>query len=97
VKLIFQKKNPQTIEVKLKQNEDIQKFDYITMLKGLLDNGSLDDSELTGDFSEAEKTSITSMVKHLNDCVPLKDGQVYLDSDTDEGEVEEETGQGDDQ
>ena len=96
MKLVFEKKNPQTIEVKLKHNEEIQNFDYITMLKGLLDNGSLDDSELTGDFSEAEKTSITSMVKYLNECVPFKDGQVYLDSGTDEGEVEEETDQGDD-
>jgi len=79
MKLLFEKKDSQTIAVKISHEGDIQDFDYITMLKGLLGYGSLGDSELTGDFSDAERTSITSMVKHLNDCVPAKDPQ--LDSD----------------
>lgn len=84
MKLVFEKKNTQTIEVKLKRDVDIQNFDYIKMLKGLLECGSLDESELKGDFSDAERNSISSMVKHLNKCVPIKDGRVDLDTNPDE-------------
>ena len=83
MKLVFEKKDSQTIDVKIKHNADIQNFDYVAMLKGLLKYGSLGDSDLTGDFSEAERDSIASMVKHLNDCVPVRDGQVDLDGDSD--------------
>ena len=96
MKLVFEKKDLQTIEVKLKHNENIHEFDYIAMLKGLLGSGSLGDSELTGDFSEAERKSIASMVKHLNDCVPVKDGQVDLDGNSDEENIEAETDEGND-
>ena len=75
MKLLFEKKDSQTIVVKISHEGNIQNYDYITMLKGLLDYGSLGDSELTGDFSDAEKKSIDSMVKRLNDCVPAKDHQ----------------------
>lgn len=57
------------------------------MLKGLLDYGSLDDPELTGDFSEGEKISINSMVKQLNDCVPAKDGHIESDGNLDEDNI----------
>ena len=73
MKLLFEKKDPQTIVVKISHEGKIQNFEYITMLKWLLDCGLLDDSELTGDFSEAEKKSIASMVRRLNECVPAKD------------------------
>jgi hypothetical protein len=80
--LIFEKKEPQTVVVKINHEGNIQDFQYITMLKALLDHGSLGDSEISGDFSEAERSSIASMVKHLNACVPTKDCQ--LDSDGNE-------------
>ncbi len=84
MRLVFEKKDSQTVVVKINHEDKVQDFDYIAMLKGLLDYGSLDDSDLKGDFSNAEKKSIASMVRHLNDCVPAKDGQV--DSVGDSGE-----------
>ena len=82
--LVFEKKDPQTIEVKINHDGEVYDFDYVIMLKRLLDSGSLNASELKGDFNEFEKNSIESMVKHLNDCVPVKDGKVDLDNDQDE-------------
>ena len=83
MKLVFEKKDPQTIAVKINHKGNIHDFDYVAMIKALLDCGSLADSELKGDFSEAERNSIVSMVRHLNDCVPVKGGQVDLDNDSD--------------
>jgi len=85
--LVFEKKDSQTIIVKINHEGKIQDFDYITMLKGLLNCGSLEDSELTGDFTDAERTSIDSMVKHLNDCVPAKDGQEDWEGDSEEDTI----------
>jgi len=87
MKLLFEKKDPQTITVRISHEDEIKDFDYITMLKGLLDYGSLDDPELTGDFSEGEKISINSMVKQLNDCVLAKDGHIESDGNLDEDNI----------
>lgn len=84
MKLVFEKKDPQNIEVKIEDEGDVKEFDYIFMLKKLLDYGLLEESELKGDFSEAEKSSIKSMVANLNECVPTKEGQ--LDPDSQSGE-----------
>lgn len=88
MKLVFEKKDPQTIEVKIDHNGQIQTFDYVSMLKGLLRCGALAAPELKGEFSQTETDSIESMIKHLNDCVPVKDGQVNLDADSFEEDAE---------
>ena len=82
MKLVFEKKDPQTVEVKINNKGQIQDFDYVSMLKGLLQCGELADPELKGEFSKTEINSIGSMIKHLNDCVPVKEGQVNLDDDS---------------
>ncbi len=79
MKLVFEKKDPQNIEVKIDNEGDVHDFDYVTMLKGLLDCGSLGESELRGDFTEAERVSIASMVGHLNECVPKNEEKDELD------------------
>ncbi len=76
MKLLFEKNDSQTVVVKIDHEGNIQDFDYVTMLQRLLDYGVLDDSELTGDFSETERTSIASMVAKLNDCVPVNNGKL---------------------
>ena len=88
MKLVFEKKDSQTINLKIDRDGDIQDFDYIAMLKGLIDCGSLDESELKGDFSEVERNSISSMVKLLNECLPRKEGQINLDDDFDKVNIE---------
>ena len=88
MKLVFEKKDAQTIEVKIKLKGDTRDFDYVAMLKGLLACGSLDDSELEGDFSEAERNSIASMVRYLNDCLPVSGGKIDLDVDSDKENTE---------
>lgn len=82
--LLFEKTDPQTIKVKINSNGQKTDFDYMSLIKGILSSGSLDESELIGDFSTVEKSSIESMVRHLNECVPQneKDGEI----DTDDSE-----------
>jgi hypothetical protein len=71
--LLFEKTDPQTIKVKIKDKDTSIDFDYMSMIKGLLSSGSLDKSELIGEFSSVEKSSIESMIRHLNECVPKHD------------------------
>ena len=80
--LIFEKKDPQTIKVKIKNNGQTIDFDYMSMIKGILSSGSLDKSELIGEFSSVEEKSIESMVLHLNECVPQNDTKEEEDTDT---------------
>ena len=84
MKLIFDKKDTQAIEVKINHEEATQDFDYIAMLRGLIEYGRLDGSELIGDFSEAERTSIASMVKQLNESLPAKDNEEGSDDSSEE-------------
>lgn len=89
MKLLFEKKDTQTVSVKIDCEGTIQDFKYITMLKGLLEYGPLDNSDLIGNFSDAERNSIDSMVKGLNDCLPTK---IVTGSHSDEKDVKPETG-----
>lgn len=86
--LIFEKADSQNINVKIDDNGHISDFNYIALVKGLIKHGSLGDPVLNGDFNEPETASINSMVKHLNDCIPLKDGKVNLDGNSDEIETD---------
>lgn len=78
--LLFEKTDPQTIKVKIKNNSQTIDFDYMSLIKGILSSGALDESELLGDFSSVEKSSIESMVRHLNECAPQKDTEDEIDS-----------------
>jgi hypothetical protein len=82
--LLFEKTDLQTIKVKINSNGQKTDFDYMSLIKEILSSGSLDESELIGDFSAVEKSSIESMVHHLNECVPKNEKDEEIDTDDSE-------------
>ncbi len=77
MKLVFSKNEELEISVHKKSGDSLSDFTYIDMIKELIREQKLDAPELDGEFSEAEKGSINSMVKHINDEV----ANFYADED----------------
>lgn len=77
MKLVFRKSEALEISVNKKSGDSESGFSYIEMIKELINTQKLDPPDLEGDFSEAEKASINSMVEHINDEV----GNFYSDED----------------
>lgn len=69
MRLIFRKNKESEISVHKKSGDREIEFSYIDMIKEITKARKLDDADLEGDFSEAEKGSISSMVTHINDEV----------------------------
>ncbi|WP_432460986.1 hypothetical protein [Agarivorans sp. QJM3NY_25] len=66
MKLIFSKNEQLEISVELHDGENSKEFNYVDMVKHLIHIKRLDSAEVIGEFSEAEKASIDSMVTHIN-------------------------------
>jgi len=64
--LVFSKNEEQEISVSFKDAGCTTTFNYITMIKSLIDVKKMEEPEFIGDFSEAEKESVRSMVSHIN-------------------------------
>ncbi len=86
MKLSFSKNEELEISVTQKIGGERKPFNYIGMIKSLIENKRLDVPEIIGDFSDSEKESILSMIKHINKEV----ASFYSDEDEDEDEGEGE-------
>ncbi|MEQ8428476.1 MAG: hypothetical protein RLT87_06250 [Gammaproteobacteria bacterium] len=69
MKLVFTKNDQHEISVTRKHGEETTEFKYIDMIKGLIDVKKLDEPEFVGEFTDAEKGSVLSMIKHINNEV----------------------------
>ena len=69
MKLVFRKNDEQEISVVTVDGDEEVDFDYIEMIKTLMNTGALASPDIEGDFSEAEENSIKKMVTHINDVV----------------------------
>ena len=66
MKLVFRKDEKSEISVFRKVDGEEKDFSYVEMIKVLIDVGELEDPEIVGEFTEAEKNSISSMVSFIN-------------------------------
>jgi len=66
MKLVFSKNDQLEISVMQKDGSNSIEFKYVDLIKKLINVKALEEPEMIGDFSESEKESITSMVKHIN-------------------------------
>lgn len=80
MKLSFSKNEELEVSVTQKTGEEYKSFNYIGMIKSLIENKRLDDPELIGDFSDSERESISSMITHINNEV----SDFYNDDDSQE-------------
>jgi hypothetical protein len=69
MKLSFSKNEELEVSVTQKIGEEHKAFNYISMIKSLIENKRLDDPEIIGDFSDSERESILSMITHINNEV----------------------------
>lgn len=69
MKLSFSKNGELEVSVTQKIGEEYKSFNYVGMIKSLIENKKLDDPELIGDFSDSERESISSMITHINNEV----------------------------
>lgn len=66
MKLIFEKDAQQEISVKLKKDgKDEENFNYIEMIRQLIENKSFEDSEFKN-LSKDEEDKITSMLNEIS-------------------------------
>jgi hypothetical protein len=78
MKLIF-KKTDNAIEVKMKDLEE-EDFDYIKMIKRLIENNKFEDSEFEGEFTDAEKLSVANMLEGINNAI-IEDNSDEIDEE----------------
>ena len=69
MKLVFRKNEENEISVLRKEGDDTSEFSYVDMIKSLIETKSLEEPEIDGEFSEAEKESIANMITHINNDV----------------------------
>lgn len=77
MKLIF--KRDEDAQISVFQNVDGQEIDfsYVDMIKSLIDSKEMKEPDITGEFTDAEKKSIKSMITFIN-----KEISVTNDTDT---------------
>ena len=78
MKLIFNKNNNKGY-VKIEMTDNKEEFDYVNMLKYLINGEELEKSEFSGEFSTDEKDAVDEMVRKINQAV------------NNEGDIEENT------
>jgi len=79
MKLIFKKNDKHEISVLSSNGEEEAEFNYIDMIKNLINLKKMDEPEFDGEFSDSEKESVLSMIGHINQEVT----DFYSDSDSD--------------
>ena len=67
MKILFKKDDDSNISVMQKVGKGEVEFSYVEMIKHLINTKELKSPIVEGDFSDAEKESINSMAKHINE------------------------------
>lgn len=69
MKLVFRKNEAGEISVFRKEDDTEKPFVYVEMIKELIESRSMDEVEVHGNFSDAERGSISSMTKFINEAI----------------------------
>ncbi len=66
MKLVFNKNEELEISVTQKDGDEVKEFNYVEMIKDLINTKSLEEPEMDGDFTDSEIDSIKTMIEHIN-------------------------------
>ena len=66
MKIVFKKDENSEITVFSKVDENEQDFSYVEMIKALIELKVLEEPEISGNFTDEERKSITSMITFIN-------------------------------
>ena len=73
MKLVFKKDDKSQISVFRNINGQEQVFSYIDMIKDLIASKNMEEPEISGNFADAEVTSIKRMVEFINKEISTKE------------------------
>lgn len=82
MKLLFNKEDNNDITVKIQQGTIPVEFTYTEMIKQLLDNNTIDDTDF-GNLSDDEKENLEDMLNKIS--------EIFNEEDEDGEEIEQET------
>lgn len=74
MKLIFSKNENESLEVELAKGTVTEEFSYVKLIKGLLENDKLDDTQFDESITDEEIEVIEKMVSRINDKVETESG-----------------------
>jgi len=80
MKLSFMKNEELEVSVSQKHGDKHKAFNYVDMIKCLIEEKKLANPELIGEFSDSERESISSMINHINQEV----SDFYAEEDDEE-------------
>lgn len=69
MKLVFRKNEASEICVSRMVEGAEEPFSYVDMIKELIESRSMEEPEIVGNFTDAEKGSIKSMMTHINKTI----------------------------
>jgi hypothetical protein len=69
MKLVFRKNEAGDISVFRKEAGTEKPFVYVEMIKELIESPSMDEAEVLGNFSDAERGSISSMTRLVSEAI----------------------------
>jgi hypothetical protein len=69
MKLVFRKNESGEISVFRKEVDAEKPFVYVEMIKELIESRTIDEAEVIGNFSDAERGSISSMTRFISEAI----------------------------
>lgn len=70
MQLIF-KREDENLSIEIKDGVSTKEFDYVEMIKKLIDSKELEETIFEGEISEEEQEKINEMVKKISEAVPV--------------------------
>jgi hypothetical protein len=75
------KREEDILSIEIKDGVSTIKFDYIEMLKKILQDQKIEETVFMGDITDDEKDRISEMVEKIEKAIPEKNGEVEEDVD----------------
>jgi len=72
MKLIF-KREEKNLSIEIKDGVSTIEFNYVEMIKKILQSEELEETIFEGDISDEEKEKINEMIKKINGAIPPKE------------------------
>lgn len=71
MQLLF-KRDEDNLSIEIKDGVATKEFDYVEMIKKLIDSNELEETIFEGEITEEERAKINEMVQRINDAVSME-------------------------
>lgn len=70
MQLIFKRYGNDTMSVEIKDGVSTKPFDYVEMIRKIIENQKLEETIFEGDILDEEKAKVNEMVEKINQAIP---------------------------